>query len=140
MVDDVDTARASGRVVGSVAAQVGPAVVAEGLTQRFGNFTAVDDISFEVGRGEIFGFLGPNGAGKSTTIKMLATRPPPTSGRAVLAGFDVARQRMQVRQSIGLVFQDHSLEDRLTAQRSPRPRQCSASPGSSASRSAACRQ
>jgi ABC-2 type transport system ATP-binding protein len=76
---------------------------------------AVDGVSFSVGAGEIFGFLGPNGAGKSTTIKVLATLLTPTSGRATLAGFDVATQSKQVRQSIGLVFQDQSLDNRLTA-------------------------
>lgn len=84
--------------------------------KRFGNFTAVAGIDFTVNQGEIFGFLGPNGAGKTTTIKMLATILPPTSGRAELAGYDVATQPNQVRQSIGLVFQDQSLDDRLTAE------------------------
>jgi ABC-2 type transport system ATP-binding protein len=88
----------------------------EGLVKRFGDFTAVAGIDFDVRPGEIFGFLGPNGAGKSTTIKMLATLLPPTAGRAELAGYDVLRQRSQVRQSIGLVFQDQSLDDRLTAE------------------------
>jgi ABC-2 type transport system ATP-binding protein len=85
------------------------------LTKKFGDLTAVDGISFTVGAGEIFGFLGPNGAGKSTTIKMLATLLKPTSGSATLAGYDIATQPTQVRQSIGLVFQDQSLDNRLTA-------------------------
>jgi ABC-2 type transport system ATP-binding protein len=85
------------------------------LCRTFGPITAVDGVSFTVGAGEIFGFLGPNGAGKSTTIKILATLLPPTSGRAVLAGFDVATEPDKVRQSIGLVFQDPSLDVRLTA-------------------------
>ncbi len=92
-----------------------PAIRVEGLTKRFGDFTAVDGISFEVRRGEIFGFLGPNGAGKSTTIQMLSTLLPPTAGRAWLAGHDVAREQVKVRQSIGLVFQDPSLDSNLTA-------------------------
>src|SRR4249919_229469 len=85
------------------------------LTKEFGELTAVDGISFSVGEREIFGFLGPNGAGKSTTIKMLSTLVTPTSGRATLAGYDVATQSNDVRKSIGLVFQDPSLDHRLTA-------------------------
>ena len=75
----------------------------------------MDAIDFTVRRREIFGFLGPNGAGKTTTINMLATLLKPTRGRAELAGHDVVQQPMQVRQSIGMVFQDPSLDDRLTA-------------------------
>ena len=85
------------------------------LSKTFGEIKAVDGVSFSVGAREIFGFLGPNGAGKSTTIKMLATLLKPTGGRATLAGYDVATQPTQVRQSIGLVFQDQSLDNRLTA-------------------------
>ena len=85
------------------------------LSKKFGELTAVDAISFTVGAGSIFGFLGPNGAGKSTTIKMLATLLKPTSGRATLAGFDVATRPDDVRRSIGVVFQDPSLDVRLTA-------------------------
>ncbi|MBF7083968.1 ATP-binding cassette domain-containing protein [Desulfallas sp. Bu1-1] len=77
--------------------------------------TAVRGISFNVDRGEVFGFLGPNGAGKSTTIKMLATLLKPTSGRALINGYDVVRQQDRVRRSIGMVFQDPSLDERLTA-------------------------
>ena len=73
-------------------------------------------ISFAVNEGEIFGFLGPNGAGKSTTINILSTLLPPTSGEVRLGGFDVVREPGQVRKSIGLVFQDHSLDERLTAE------------------------
>src|SRR5215471_16348246 len=87
----------------------------EGLTKKFGDLTAVDGVSLNVGAREIFGFLGPNGAGKSTTIKILATLLKPTSGKATLAGFDIATQPNEVRQSIGLVFQDPSLDIRLTA-------------------------
>jgi len=87
----------------------------DGLLKKFGDLTAVDGVSFTVGAGEIFGFLGPNGAGKSTTIKILATLLKPTGGRATLAGYDVLTQPNQVRQSIGLVFQDQSLDSRLTA-------------------------
>src|SRR5436190_11575267 len=85
------------------------------LVRTFGDVKAVDGVSFSVGAKEIFGFLGPNGAGKSTTIKILATLLAPTSGRATLAGFDVTTQPNQVRHAIGLVFQDPSLDVRLTA-------------------------
>jgi ABC-2 type transport system ATP-binding protein len=88
----------------------------EDLVKQFGSFTAVDGVNFEVMEGEIFGFLGPNGAGKTTTINILATLLPATSGRATLAGFDVQMQPNAVRQSIGMVFQDASLDDRLTAE------------------------
>jgi len=86
----------------------------ENLVKRFGELVAVDGISFSVARGEIFGLLGPNGAGKTTTINMLCTLTKPTSGRAIIAGFDVVREQSQVRQSIGLVFQDPSLDERLS--------------------------
>jgi len=88
----------------------------ENLVKKFGNITAVDGIQLDVQSGQIFGFLGPNGAGKSTTIKILATLLKPTSGKAAVAGFDVVAKPNEVRQSIGLVFQDQSLDDRLTAQ------------------------
>jgi ABC-2 type transport system ATP-binding protein len=87
-----------------------------GLTRAYGNFLAVDGVEFDVLEREIFGFLGPNGAGKTTTINMLATLLRPTRGEATLAGFDVRTQPNQVRQSIGMVFQDPSLDDRLTAE------------------------
>ena len=86
----------------------------ENLVKKFGELVAVADISFSVTRGEIFGFLGPNGAGKTTTINILCTLSKPTSGQATIAGFDVVRQQRQVRQSIGLVFQDPSLDERLS--------------------------
>ena len=86
----------------------------ENLVKRFGQLVAVDNISFTVAPGEIFGFLGPNGAGKTTTINILCTLAKPTSGQAIVNGFDVVRQQMQVRQSIGLVFQDPSLDERLS--------------------------
>jgi len=85
------------------------------LVKKYGELTAVRGISFEVERGEIFGFLGPNGAGKTTTISILCTLLAPTSGQAVLDGYDVVVDRERVRESIGLVFQDPSLDDRLTA-------------------------
>jgi ABC-2 type transport system ATP-binding protein len=92
-----------------------PVIEVDGLTRRFGELTAVDNISFSIKRKEIFGFLGPNGAGKTTTINMLCTLLKPTSGRATLNGFDVARQQGDVRQSIGIVFQDPTLDEQLTA-------------------------
>lgn len=85
------------------------------LTKRFGSFAAVNDISFRVAQGEIFAFLGPNGAGKSTTIKMLTTLLHPTSGSLTVAGFDPVRNPDAVRRSFGIVFQDPSLDDELTA-------------------------
>ena len=86
----------------------------ENLTKRFGELVAVDNVSFSVARGEIFGFLGPNGAGKTTTINILCTLSKPTSGQAFIDDFDVVHQQSQVRQSIGLVFQDPSLDERLS--------------------------
>jgi ABC-2 type transport system ATP-binding protein len=80
-----------------------------------GPVTAVDDVSFAVDRGEIFGLLGPNGAGKTTTIGMLCTLVRPTAGTAILNGYDIVTQPHFVRKSIGLVFQDPSLDERLTA-------------------------
>jgi ABC-2 type transport system ATP-binding protein len=93
----------------------GNAIEVDQLSKRFGDFTAVDGISFEVPRGEIFGFLGPNGAGKTTTISMLCTLLRPTSGTARISGYDVAKQPAEVRREIGIVFQDTTLDDRLTA-------------------------
>jgi ABC-2 type transport system ATP-binding protein len=85
------------------------------LTRRFGGFTAVDHVSFSVEEREIFAFLGPNGAGKSTTIKMLTTLLRPTSGSMTLNGFDPVRNPKEVRTSFGIVFQDPSLDEELTA-------------------------
>jgi len=87
----------------------------ENLVKKFGDLVAVNDISFNVAPGEIFGFLGPNGAGKTTTINILCTLTKPTSGRASIAGLDVVHKQSQVRQRIGLVFQDPSLDERLSA-------------------------
>src|SRR5579859_5311580 len=85
------------------------------LVKKFGDFTAVDDISFNVTHGERFAFLGPNGAGKSTTIKMLTTLLPQTSGSITVDGHDPVSQSSAVRRSFGIVFQDPSLDDELTA-------------------------
>lgn len=88
-------------------------VIVEDLVKRFGDFVAVDHISLETRKGEIFGFLGPNGAGKSTTIRMLCGLLKPTSGRASVAGFDVGREPEAVRQNIGYMSQKFSLYNDL---------------------------
>jgi ABC-2 type transport system ATP-binding protein len=88
-------------------------VVIEDLVKRFGDFVAVNHISLETCEGEIFGFLGPNGAGKSTTIRMLCGLLTPTSGRAIVAGYDVAREPESVRQNIGYMSQKFSLYNDL---------------------------
>jgi len=85
------------------------------LVKRFGNFPAVDGISFSVPEGETFAFLGPNGAGKTTTIKMLTTLLHPTSGSMKVNGYDPVIQKNRVRSSFGIVFQDNSIDDELTA-------------------------
>ena len=94
----------------------GTAVYIEHLTKNFGDFVAVNDVSLEVGGGEIFGFLGPNGAGKSTTIRILCGLIVPTSGRAVVNGFDVATHPEDVRQSIGYMSQKFSLYNDLAVE------------------------
>jgi ABC-2 type transport system ATP-binding protein len=99
-----------------VRAKSSAAVEVDCLTKRFGDFVAVDNVSFTARRGEVFAFLGPNGAGKSTTIKMLCTLARPTSGQARVAGFDVASRPKAVRRLIGLVFQEQTLDDQLTAE------------------------
>ena len=95
--------------------RVPPSVQVSGLTRRFGEITAVDDISFDVGEAEIFGFLGPNGAGKTTTISMLCTLLRPTGGRATIGGYDIVDDPAGVRREIGIVFQDSTVDERLTA-------------------------
>ncbi len=85
------------------------------LVKRFKDFTAVNDINFTVERGDIFAFLGPNGAGKTTTIKMLTTLLNPSSGNIALDGIDVVKDPERARKSFGIVFQDPSLDDELTA-------------------------
>jgi ABC-2 type transport system ATP-binding protein len=92
-----------------------PVIAVNGLTKRYGEVEAVRGIDLEVQPGEIFGFLGPNGAGKSTTINILCTLVKATGGSATVAGFDVDRQADAVRANIGLVFQDPSLDQQLTA-------------------------
>ena len=90
------------------------AIKVANLTKKFNGFTAVDNLSFSVKTGELFGLLGPNGAGKTTTINMLSTLLKPTSGYGEVAGFDILKNRDEVRQSIGVVFQEPALDIKLT--------------------------
>lgn len=90
------------------------AIVCQNLTKRFGNFTAVDHISFDVKKGEIFGFLGANGAGKTTAMRMLSGLSFPTSGEATVAGFNVYNQQEKIKQNIGYMSQKFSLYENLT--------------------------
>lgn len=94
----------------------GPAVLLDKIVKRFGNFVAVDNVSLEIPKGQIFGFLGPNGAGKSTTIRILCGLLAPTSGRATVGGFDVATQPEEIRRNIGYMSQKFSLYDDLTVE------------------------
>ena len=94
---------------------MGEMIVVNDLVKNYGDFCAVNHIAFTVPEGEIFGFLGPNGAGKTTTIKMLTTVLDPTSGSIRVNGHDPTREQKQVRRSFGIVFQDPSLDDELTA-------------------------
>ena len=87
----------------------------QSLVKKFGDFTAVDNVSFDVAKGEIFAFLGPNGAGKTTTIKMLTTLLTPTSGTLEIDGLNPVEKQNEVRQRFGIVFQDPSLDQDLTA-------------------------
>src|SRR3954470_24983219 len=96
------------------------AIEVDALKKSFGEIEAVRGVSFEVARGEVFGFLGPNGAGKTTTINMLCTLAKPTGGSAHVAGHDVVRERDDVRRHIGLVFQDPTLDGYLTAEQNLR--------------------
>ncbi|MDP4265873.1 MAG: ABC transporter ATP-binding protein [Bacteroidota bacterium] len=89
-------------------------IIADKLTKRFGDFTAVDNITFEVGKGEIFGFLGANGAGKTTAMRMLCGLLGPTSGKATVAGFDVYKQSEKIKRNIGYMSQKFSLYNDLT--------------------------
>jgi ABC-2 type transport system ATP-binding protein len=93
--------------------QLEKVIVVEKLTKQFGHFTAVDRISFEVAKGEIFGFLGANGAGKTTAMRMLCGLSKPTSGHATVAGYDIERQSEKVKQNIGYMSQKFSLYDDL---------------------------
>jgi ABC-2 type transport system ATP-binding protein len=89
-------------------------IYADGLTKRFGDFVAVDAVSFEVSKGEIFGFLGANGAGKTTAMRMLCGLSIPSSGKASVAGFDVYKQTEQIKKNIGYMSQKFSLYEDLT--------------------------
>ncbi|MBN1158365.1 MAG: ATP-binding cassette domain-containing protein [Bacteroidales bacterium] len=91
------------------------AIDVDRLTKKFNSLTAVDNVSFSIVTGEVFGLLGPNGAGKTTIISMLATLLDRTSGKAFVNGFDISREQDAVRKSIGIVFQDQSLDEELTA-------------------------
>ncbi len=93
-----------------------PAIEVIDVEKRFGDLVAVGGVSFSVQPGEVFAFLGPNGAGKSTTINILCTLALPTGGSARVAGFDVVKNPNEVRQKIGLVFQEQTLDDQLTAE------------------------
>ena len=92
-----------------------PAIVVNDLAKSFDGLEAVRGVDFEVATGEVFGFLGPNGAGKSTTINMLCTLAKPSGGSATVAGYDIVRERDDVRRHIGLVFQDPTLDGYLSA-------------------------
>lgn len=92
------------------------AVEVQNLTKMFGDFTAVDGISFQIQRGQIFGFLGPNGAGKTTTIRMLLGLLAPTAGSASVLGYDVAHQAAEIRKRVGYMSQQFSLYDDLTVE------------------------
>ncbi len=108
------------RMAGGPGSGAGAAVAVASLCKRYGTVNAVRDVSFSIERGEVFAFLGPNGAGKTTTVRMLCTLTRPDGGYAAVAGFDVARQPKAVRRRIGLVFQEPTLDDRLTAEQNLR--------------------
>src|SRR5690606_30590774 len=90
------------------------AIICKNLTKQFGDFKAVDSITFDVEQGEIFGFLGANGAGKTTAMRILCGLSYPTSGEATVAGFDVYKQQEQIKKNIGYMSQKFSLYDNLT--------------------------
>lgn len=93
---------------------MGNMIETDKLTKSFGELVAVDSLDLKVKKGEIFGLLGPNGAGKTTTISMLSTILPSSGGKATVAGYDIDKERKAVRASIGIVFQNHSLDEELT--------------------------
>jgi len=101
-------------VTGAQAATASPAVRTESLTKVFGSLTAVDAVTFDISRGEVFGVLGPNGSGKTTTIRMLCGLLAPTSGSATVAGFDVRTQSEDIRRNIGYMSQKFGMYDDMT--------------------------
>jgi ABC-2 type transport system ATP-binding protein len=109
--DQKDTSRK--KMSNSIQNNSNKVIVAENLTKKFGHFIAVDDISFEVERGEIFGFLGANGAGKTTAMRMLCGLSIPTGGKGIVAGYDIEKQTELVKKSIGYMSQKFSLYDDL---------------------------
>ena len=117
VLGDVGVAARDAKIRAVPGSEVRNAVVVRGLEKRFGDVHAVRGIDFAVRSGESFGFLGPNGAGKSTTIKILCTLASPTAGSATVAGHDVVRERDAVRRNIGLVFQETTLDEYLSAHR-----------------------
>ena len=90
-------------------------IEAEGLSKRFGSLTAVDNLSFEVGTGEIFGLLGPNGSGKTTTVRLLSCLIAPSEGSARVAGFDIHKDPLKVREAVGVLTENPGIYDRLSA-------------------------
>jgi ABC-2 type transport system ATP-binding protein len=110
----------TGRPTAQPAADSRPAVEVDSLARQYGELQAVKDVSFAIAPGEVFAFLGPNGAGKTTTVRMLCTLTKPSGGHASVAGFDIACQPRAVRRRIGLVFQEQTLDDRLTAEQNLR--------------------
>src|SRR5215469_9259415 len=101
---------------GCNAPATGDAIVVDHVTKKYGDFTAVDDISFNVHQGEIFGLLGPNGAGKSTLIRMMTTLLPITGGRALINGFDVSKRPDDARQCMGVIPQALTSDIDLTVE------------------------
>ena len=91
-----------------------PIIEVNNYTKKYGDFTAVDDVSFEVEEGSIFAFLGPNGAGKSTTINTLCTMMEKTSGTLLIDGRDVSTEKDAVREAIGVVFQSQTIDEKMT--------------------------
>lgn len=94
---------------------MGKIIEVKGLRKQYGELEAVKGVDLEVHEGELFGFLGPNGAGKSTTINMLCTMLNPTAGSATIGGYDIAKEKSGVRKTIGIIFQDNTLDEKLTA-------------------------
>ncbi len=109
-----DPSRGKSAPAGAPEVPVGAVVQARGLTKRFGEFTAVDSVDFDIGAGEAFGFLGPNGAGKTSTMRMIACLSPISDGSLRVLGLDPMRHGSRIRSRIGLVPQDDTLDLELT--------------------------